>query len=752
MDISSSIKILNLKKILKKINLHKESIKNLSDVELKCKTNLFKEKLNSGENLDKLLPEVYAVVYEACKRVLKLEAFDTQLIGAILLHQGHIAEMKTGEGKTLAAVFPAYLNALTEKGVHIVTTNDYLAKRDKEQMGKVFEFLGLSVGVIYAGLNNNERKKSYNSDITYGSNKEFGFDYLRDNLCKTSDKIVQRKLEYAIIDEADSVLIDDAQLPLIVSSTNTKINPYHYAKANQFVRRLKGITVERIKNKRHHKKLEKYDYVFDLHTYSVYLTERGVRKAEEDYNVKNFYDIKNIKNIHYVHKALIAHNLMKKDIDYIVNDGKVFVVDQNIGRVSKGKQFNDGLQQAIEAKEYLENTNEGEVLATITFQNYFKMYDKISGMTGTIMSSTEEIENIYHLDCFEVPTNKPVKRKDKKTKVYLNNNDRNNAIIKEIKETYLKGQPVLVGTASIQTSELLSDMLKLEKIPHEVLNAKNPEREAEIISKAGEIGKVTISTNMAGRGTDIKLQNDKVKELGGLKIIGAELNDSIRVDNQLRGRSGRQGDVGESKFFVSIEQENLKPFIKHSIFDNSNSLEKKCLIAQKEIEGKNIAARKAELRYDDIINLHRKIIYDERKIILENDKEIEELSIDIIKKLLNIYKTREENVIRKLEKELGEENIEESAFKRYEKNKKEFAEDFDFIRKDIMLKAVDSNWKEHLNIMEDLKTGIPLRFYRKKDPYFEYTIESYNLFEELQDKIIEDIGMNLLFMTKLKNN
>ena len=751
MDISSSIKIASLKKILKKINLHKKIVQKLSDDELKEQTIYFKEKINQGTTLEDLLPEAYAVVYEACKRILKLEAFDTQIMGGILLHQGHVAEMKTGEGKTLAAVFPAYLNALAGNGVHIVTTNDYLAQRDKNQMGKVFEFLGLNVGVIYAGLETEERKKAYDSDITYGSNKEFGFDYLRDNLCKSSNEIVQRNLDFAIIDEADSVLIDDASLPLIISSTKNKLNHYHYAKANQFVRRLNGITTERIKNKRHQKKLEKYDYVFDLNTYSVYLTEKGVRKAEEDYNVKNFYDIKNVKNIHYVYKALVAHNLMKKDIDYIVNDGKVYVVDQNIGRVSKGKQFNDGLQQAIEAKEYLENTNEGEVLATITFQNYFKMYNKISGMTGTIMSSQKEIENIYHLDCFEVPTNKTVKRKDKKTKVYLKNNERNNAIVKEVKETYLKGQPILIGTASIQTSEILSDLLKKENIPHEVLNAKNPEREAEIISKAGDIGKVTISTNMAGRGTDIKLQDDKVKSLGGLKIIGAELNNSIRVDNQLRGRSGRQGDVGESKFFVSIEQENLRPYIKASIFDNNSSLEKKCLDAQKQIEGKNISARKAELRYDDIINLHRKIIYNERKIILENAEKTEELSVDIINKLLKIYKNRDESVINKIESELENSNLEEKALEKYKENKKIFGKDFDFIRKDIMLNAVDSNWKEHLNIMEELKSGISLRFYRKKDPYFEYTIESYNLFEELENKIIEDIGMNLLFMTKLNN-
>ena len=750
MNISSRLKIIKLKKKLKEIKKYKSQIELLSDKDLKDKTNYFKEKIKDGETLDSLLCEAYAVVYETIRRVLKIEPYDVQLLGAILLHQGHIAEMKTGEGKTLVALFPAYLNSLIGNGVHIITTNDYLAKRDKENMGKVFEFLGLKVGVILSNMDINERKNAYNSDITYGTNKEFGFDYLRDNLAKDLKNVVQRKLEYAIIDEADSVLIDDAGLPLIISSTKNKINPIYYAKANQFVRRLNGIIVERIKNKRHQKKLEKFDYVFDLHTYSVYLTEKGVRKAEEDYCLENLYDPKCIKIIHYIQNALIAHTTMKKDVDYIVNDGKVFVVDQNIGRIAKGKQFNDGVQQAIEAKEYLENTNEGEILASITFQNYFKMYNKIAGMTGTIMTSRKEIEDIYHLDCYEVPTNKSIKRKDKRSKIFLSNVERDNAVLKEIIKTHKKSQPILIGTSSIKTSEDISNLLNKNKISHQILNAKNHEKEAEIIAKAGEENKVTISTNMAGRGTDIKLLSEQVKKIGGLKIIGTEMNNSKRIDNQLRGRSGRQGDVGESIFFISIEQENLKPYIKKSFFDNQITLRQKCQNAQREIEGKGISLRKSELKYDDIINIQRQIIYNRRRSALESETVIEEISKKAILKLLEIYKNRDNSIINKIEEELGKIDIEKNAYIKYEQNRKMFGKDFLDIRKDIVLKAIDNNWKEHINVMEDLKYGMPLRFYRKKDPYYEYIIESYNVFEELENKIVEDISMNLLFMTKVE--
>lgn len=752
MNINSKNKIRSLNKTLKQIKQYEKDIKLLTDKELKDKTEYFRKKMKDvGNKVEDLLPEVYAVVKEAFIRVLKIEVYDVQLLGALVMQEGNLIEMKTGEGKTLVAVFPAYLYALKRKGVHIVTVNDYLAKRDKENMGKIFEFLGMSVGVITSSSSVKERKEAYRCDVTYGANKEFGFDYLRDNLVNKEDNIVQRGLEYAIIDEADSVLIDEAQSPLIISSSKNKTNPYYYVKANQFVRRLKGISIDRddVKNKEYQKMLDKYDYVFDLNTKSVFLTEKGIRKAEEDYEIENFYELRNIKNIHSVHQALVAHNIMRKDIDYIVDDGKVIVVDQNIGRVSIGKMFNNGLQQAIEAKEFLENTNEGEILATITFQNYFKMYKKISGMTGTIMSARDEIENVYGLQSFEIPTNKPIKRIDKKMKIFLSNDERNKAIVEEIKSTYMVGQPILIGTNSIKTSEVLSELLNVEKIPHEILNAKNPKEEAKIIEKAGGLNKVTIATNMAGRGTDIKLQNEEVRRLGGLKVIGVELNDSKRIDDQLRGRSGRQGDIGESQFFISIEQDNLKPFVEYKKYDTQSSLRKKCIKAQNKFENRNYTSRKIEIKYDEIINIQRNIIYKQRKNIIETDN-IESIASDYINELIDIYKTRDDAVIRKIEQNLGEEIsiIRKQAKNKYVENKKIFVNDFNNIQKDIMIKVIDFRWKKHLNMMEALKSGMGLRVYGRKNPAIEYNIEGYNLFKELQEDIIEDIGMNILFLTK----
>ena len=613
----SEKEVKRIKPIVEKINELEEETSKLTDEQLRAKTNEFKKQLEEGKTLDDILPEAFAVVREASKRVLGMRHFDVQLIGGIILHQGRIAEMKTGEGKTLVATLPVYLNALTGKGVHVITVNDYLAKRDSEWMGKLYKFLGLSVGLVIAGMKPNEKQKAYACDITYGTNNEFGFDYLRDNMVIYKDQLVQRGLNYAIVDEIDSILIDEARTPLIISGRANESSEM-YKKANDFVKRLtpKVIVEEDVKDEEQAEDNEKYDYIVDLKAKSASLTQKGIKKAEETFKLENFNDIENSTLVHHVNQALRAHGVMKRDIDYIVKDGEVLIVDEFTGRIMYGRRYNNGLHQAIEAKEGVKIADESKTLATITFQNYFRMYDKLSGMTGTAMTEEAEFEEIYNLDVISIPTNKPMIRKDQNDVIYKNENAKFNAIVQSIKESHEKGQPVLVGTVSIEKSEKLSRILKKEGIKHEVLNAKFHEKEAEIVAQAGKFGAVTIATNMAGRGTDIMLggnseylakqemkknkvpenlieesntyyetddqdilrareefqrlekkfdeeikeEKEKVIAAGGLKIIGTERHESRRIDNQLRGRSGRQGDPGESKFYIGLDDDLMKIF------------------------------------------------------------------------------------------------------------------------------------------------------------------------------------------------
>ena len=613
----SEKEVKRIKPIVEKINELEEETSKLTDEQLRAKTNEFKKQLEEGKTLDDILPEAFAVVREASKRVLGMRHFDVQLIGGIILHQGRIAEMKTGEGKTLVATLPVYLNALTGKGVHVITVNDYLAKRDSEWMGKLYKFLGLSVGLVIAGMKPNEKQKAYACDITYGTNNEFGFDYLRDNMVIYKDQLVQRGLNYAIVDEIDSILIDEARTPLIISGRANESSEM-YKKANDFVKRLtpKVIVEEDVKDEEQAEDNEKYDYIVDLKAKSASLTQKGIKKAEETFRLENFNDIENSTLVHHVNQALRAHGVMKRDIDYIVKDGEVLIVDEFTGRIMYGRRYNNGLHQAIEAKEGVKIADESKTLATITFQNYFRMYDKLSGMTGTAMTEEAEFEEIYNLDVISIPTNKPMIRKDQNDVIYKNENAKFNAIVQSIKESHEKGQPVLVGTVSIEKSEKLSRILKKEGIKHEVLNAKFHEKEAEIVAQAGKYGAVTIATNMAGRGTDIMLggnseylakqemkknkvpenlieesntyyetddqdilrareefqrlekkfdeeikeEKEKVIAAGGLKIIGTERHESRRIDNQLRGRSGRQGDPGESKFYIGLDDDLMKIF------------------------------------------------------------------------------------------------------------------------------------------------------------------------------------------------
>ena len=675
--------------IVEKINSLEDEISKLSDAELRAKTDYFKEQLKNGKTLDDILPEAFAVVREASKRVLGMRHFDVQLIGGIILHQGRIAEMKTGEGKTLVATLPVYLNALEGKGVHVITVNDYLAKRDSEWMGKLYKFLGLSVGLVIAGMEPKEKQEAYNSDITYGTNNEFGFDYLRDNMVIYKDQLVQRGLHYAIVDEIDSILIDEARTPLIISGRANESSDL-YKKADNFVRRLtpKVIVEEDIKDYEQAEDNEKYDYIVDLKAKSATLTQKGIKKAEEAFGLENFNDLENSTLVHHVNQALRAHGVMKKDIDYIVKDGEVLIVDEFTGRIMYGRRYNNGLHQAIEAKEHVKIADESKTLATITFQNFFRMYDKLSGMTGTAMTEAAEFEEIYNLDVVEIPTNKPMIRKDENDVIYKNENAKFRAIVESIKESHKKGQPVLVGTVSIEKSEKLSKLLKQEGIKHEVLNAKYHEKEAEIIAQAGKFGAVTIATNMAGRGTDIMLggnseylakeemrrqkispelieesntyyetddedilkarekfkeltkkyddqikeEKEKVIEAGGLKIIGTERHESRRIDNQLRGRSGRQGDIGESRFYIGLDDDLMKIFggdVITKVYntlgaDENMPIESKMISnavenAQKKVESRNFTIRKNVLKYDDVMNAQREIIYKQRRQVLDGE-------------------------------------------------------------------------------------------------------------------------------------
>ncbi|TDT62420.1 preprotein translocase subunit SecA [Fonticella tunisiensis] len=749
--------------IVDKIEALDEKMQRLTDAELRAKTDEFKERLKNGETLDDILPEAFAVVREASWRTLGMKHFRVQLIGGVVLHQGRIAEMKTGEGKTLVATLPAYLNALTGKGVHIVTVNDYLAKRDREWMGKIYEFLGLTVGVIVHDLDAEERRAAYNADITYGTNNEFGFDYLRDNMVIYKEEMVQRELNFAIIDEVDSILIDEARTPLIISGAGDK-STYLYKYADSFVKILK----------------KDEDFKVDEKQHAVTLTESGVEKAEKYFNLENYADPENIEIQHHVIQALKAHNLMKRDIDYVVKDGEVIIVDEFTGRLMYGRRYSDGLHQAIEAKEGVKVERESKTLATITFQNYFKLYRKISGMTGTAQTEENEFREIYGLDVVVIPTNKPMIRVDHPDVVYKTEKAKFNAIVEEIVETHRKGQPVLVGTISIEKSEMLSDMLKKRGIPHQVLNAKYHEKEAEIISHAGEKGMVTIATNMAGRGTDIKLQ-DGVQELGGLKIIGTERHESRRIDNQLRGRAGRQGDPGSSRFYISLEDDLMRLFGSDRIkgvverlgLPDDEPIESKMVSnaieqAQKKVEGNNFEIRKSLLQFDNVMNKQREIIYEQRRKVLEGEnlrgnilemvKDVVEAAVDahtsderhredwdikgIVTYLEDVFIPRgllKVEELQEMSKDEMKKNILDIAYRLYEEKEKEFEEDqMREIERVILLRAVDLKWMDHIDAMDHLKQGIGLRAYRQRDPVQEYQIEGMNMFEEMIYNIKEE--------------
>ena len=821
--------------LVKKINELEPDMQKLSDKELRGKTDEFKGRLEKGETLDDLLPEAFAVMREAAKRVLGMRHFDVQLIGGIILHQGRIAEMKTGEGKTLVATLPVYLNALTGKGVHVITVNDYLAKRDSEWMGKVYKFLGLTVGLAIAGMNPQEKQKAYACDVTYGTNNEFGFDYLRDNMVIYKEQLVQRKLNYAIVDEIDSILIDEARTPLIISGRGAQSSDL-YKKTDNFVRKLsaKVIVEEDVKDFEQAEDNEKYDYIVDLKAKSASLTQKGIKKAEEEFGLENFNDIENSELVHNVNQALRAHGIMKKDIDYIVKDGEVLIVDEFTGRIMYGRRYNNGLHQAIEAKEHVKIADESKTLATITFQNYFRMYDKLSGMTGTAMTEEAEFEEIYKLDVVEIPTNKPMIRKDNPDIIYKNENAKFRAVIEDIKESHKKGQPVLVGTVSIEKSEKLSKMLDKEGIKHEVLNAKSHEKEAAIVAQAGKFGAVTIATNMAGRGTDIMLggnseflakqemkrlrytpeqieqstafnetdnqdildarkkykeleekfdkeikeEKEKVLAVGGLKIIGTERHESRRIDNQLRGRSGRQGDPGESRFYIGLDDDLMKIFggdMITKVFntlgaDENMPIEAKMISkavenAQKKVEGRNFTIRKNVLQYDDVMNTQREIIYKQRREVLdgENLKEsIGKIVDNVVTETVNAYVTEEGvnkevlaqeltttfgiNDIKALEEAKVDSNkviaeVEEKAHNKYEEKEKDFGEKtLRELERVVMLKIVDERWMDHIDAMDELKDGIGLRAYGQKDPVVQYRIEGFEMF----DQMISDIQLNVV--------
>ena len=841
----SEKEVKRIKPIVDKINSLEEEISKLTDKELTAKTQYFKEELAKGKTLDDILPEAFAVVREASKRVLGMRHFDVQLIGGIILHQGRISEMKTGEGKTLVATLPVYLNALTGKGVHVITVNEYLAKRDSEWMGKVYRFLGLSVGLIYGRMNHKDKQNAYNADITYGTNNEFGFDYLRDNMVIRKEEMVQRGLNYAIVDEIDSILIDEARTPLIISGRANKSSDY-YKLADKFVKKLnaKIIIEEDSKDLEQNEDNEKYDYIVDLKAKSATLTQKGIEKAEKEFNLENLNDVQNTDLVHNINIALRANGIMKRDIDYIVKDGEVLIVDEFTGRIMYGRGYNDGLHQAIEAKENVKIADESKTLATITFQNYFRMYEKLSGMTGTAMTEEGEFREIYNLDVIEIPTNKPLARIDHSDIIYKNEAAKFRAVIQDIKDSNSKGQPVLVGTVSIENSEKLSNLLSKEGIKHEVLNAKNHEKEAEIIAQAGKYGAVTIATNMAGRGTDIMLggnseylakqemrklkyeesliaqatafnetddkeilearakfkeleekynneikeEKEKVREAGGLKIIGTERHESRRIDNQLRGRSGRQGDPGESRFYLGLDDDLLKIFggdMITTIFEKGNipedlPIEARLLsrtieTAQSKVEGRNFSMRKHVLSYDDVMNLQRDIIYTQRRKVLDGDN-IRDNIVDMIESacemIVDTYRSEiEENKVNKdallneirvslniPEIEILKENkfkadklleeIKEKALTSYEEKEKEYANDIRELERVVLLKVVDSKWMEHIDNMDALKNSIGLRAYAQKDPVVQYRFEGGDMFDEMISQIKLEVAKIMLHIAK----
>ena len=827
--------------IVQKINSFEDVISELTDEELKAKTEYFKELLAEGQKLDDILPEAFAVVREASKRVTGLRHFDVQLIGGIILHQGRIAEMRTGEGKTLVATLPAYLNALTGKGVHVITVNDYLAKRDSEWMGKIYTFLGLTVGLVIADMKPNEKQKAYNCDITYGTNNEFGFDYLRDNMVIYKDQLVQRPLNYAIVDEIDSILIDEARTPLIISGRANQASDI-YKKADRFVSKLEARTIieEDVKDEEQAAENEKYDYVVDLKAKSASLTAKGIAKAEKEFGLENLNDLNNSELVHAINQALRAHGIMKKDVDYIVKSGEVLIVDEFTGRIMYGRRYNNGLHQAIEAKEHVKVADESKTLANITFQNYFRMYEKLSGMTGTAMTEEQEFEEIYKLDVIEIPTNKPIQRKDLPDIIYKNETGKFNAVIEDIKKSYEKGQPVLVGTVSIDKSERLSKLLDKAKIPHQVLNAKYHEKEAEIIAQAGKYKAVTIATNMAGRGTDIILggnseylaktdmrkkytfeeieeatafnetddekilarreefrnlvrnydkgiedERAKVIEAGGLKIIGTERHESRRIDNQLRGRAGRQGDPGESRFYISLDDDLMKIFggsiitkvyNKIGVSDDmpieSRILTKTVESSQKKVEGRNFSIRKNVLQYDDVMNKQRVIIYKQRREVLDGENlstEIGNMIDSVVNTIVPQYITEESKDIEGLKKEIFTEfgiesldilkqekfeaedvikELSEKAHNIYNTKSEKFGESMRELERVITLKIVDEKWMEHIDNMDELKNGVGLRAYAQKDPVVVYRMEGFDMFDEMIYAIQYDVVKLLMHVTE----
>jgi len=831
--------------IVDKIEALEPGMKALSDAELRSKTDEFRRRLKEGQTLDDILPEAFAVVREASVRVLGMRHYRVQLIGGIVLHQGRIAEMKTGEGKTLVATLPLYLNALEGKGAHLVTVNDYLARRDSEWMGKIYNFLGLSVGLIVHGLDNAQRKKAYACDITYGTNNEFGFDYLRDNMVIYKEDMVQRDLHYAIVDEVDSILIDEARTPLIISGAGDKSTDL-YIKANAFVSRLKAKVFTETDDRQADDDVDA-DYIVDEKAHTATLTERGVAKAEQYFGVENLADPENLTLSHHINQALKAHGLMKRDREYVVKDGEVIIVDEFTGRLMFGRRYSDGLHQAIEAKEGVKVERESKTLATITFQNFFRMYHKLAGMTGTALTEEEEFRAIYKLDVIEIPTNKPMIRIDYPDCVYKNEAGKFRAVINEIEERHKKGQPILVGTISIEKSELLSSMLKKKGIPHQVLNAKFHEKEAEIIAQAGRLGAVTIATNMAGRGTDIMLggnpeflakqemrkqgypeelisectsfavtedeevlkaravykelyekykkhtdaEKEKVIELGGLHIIGTERHESRRIDNQLRGRSGRQGDPGSSRFYISLEDDLMRLFGSDRLtaivealgLEDDQPIEHKMLTnaienAQRRVEGRNFDIRKRVLQYDDVMNKQREVIYSQRRQVL-NGESLKESFMKMIENTVNSLVDRfcGENShpdmwdweginaqARDLLPDIGklsvpkeeadtytQEDLKQTLLRAvvgaYEAKEAEYgAEIMRELERIVLLRTVDEKWMDHIDAMDQLRYGIGMRAYGQRDPVVEYKFEGFEMFEEMIRSIQYDSVKRLLRM------
>jgi len=831
--------------IVDKIEALEPEMQALSDAELRAKTDEFRRRLKEGQTLDDILPEAFAVVREASVRVLGMRHFRVQLIGGIVLHQGRIAEMKTGEGKTLVATLPLYLNALEGKGAHLVTVNDYLARRDSEWMGKIYNFLGLSVGLIVHGLDNAQRKKAYACDITYGTNNEFGFDYLRDNMVIYKEDMVQRDLHYAIVDEVDSILIDEARTPLIISGAGDKSTDL-YIKANAFVSRLKAKVFTETDDRQADDDVDA-DYIVDEKAHTATLTERGVAKAEQYFGVENLADPENLTLSHHINQALKAHGLMKRDREYVVKDGEVIIVDEFTGRLMFGRRYSDGLHQAIEAKEGVKVERESKTLATITFQNFFRMYHKLAGMTGTALTEEEEFRAIYKLDVIEIPTNKPMIRIDYPDCVYKNEAGKFRAVINEIEERHKKGQPILVGTISIEKSELLSSMLKKKGIPHQVLNAKFHEKEAEIIAQAGRLGAVTIATNMAGRGTDIMLggnpeflakqemrkkgypeelisectsfavtedeeilkaravykelyekykkhtdaEKEKVIELGGLHIIGTERHESRRIDNQLRGRSGRQGDPGSSRFYISLEDDLMRLFGSDRLtsivealgLEEDQPIEHKMLTnaienAQKRVEGRNFDIRKRVLQYDDVMNKQREVIYSQRRQVL-NGESLKESFMKMIENTVNSLVDRfcGENShpdmwdweginsqARDLLPDIGklgvskeeaddytQEDLKQTLLRAvvstYEAREAEYGSELmRELERIVLLRTVDEKWMDHIDAMDQLRYGIGMRAYGQRDPVVEYKFEGFEMFEEMIRSIQYDAVKRLLRM------